>query len=112
MSSMTKITDGVEFDTIAREWRCKWETPEALAAAQKTLNEVLSTVKETDGVKEVQRVVCGGCKDFKIITSLPAEKFGEWDKAKFAPEEDFLTKLKEIEGIDTVEVQTFTLMKM
>mmetsp|Transcript_1184 Transcript_1184/g.1490 ORF Transcript_1184/g.1490 Transcript_1184/m.1490 type:complete len:141 (+) Transcript_1184:102-524(+) len=111
-SNMTTITEGVSFDTVAREWRCKWESEKALSAAQSAINEVLESVKATDGVKEVQRVVCGGCKDFKIITSLPADKFGDWEKAEFAPEKDFLAKLKTIEGIDTVETQTFTLMKM
>jgi len=24
IASMITITEGVEFDTIAREWRCKW----------------------------------------------------------------------------------------
>ena len=35
-----KITDGVEFDTIAREWRLKWSADSdkaSLAAVQKEL---------------------------------------------------------------------------
>ena len=65
-----------------------------------------------DGVKAVQRVVCGTCLDFKVITSLPADKFGEWEKAGFAPEKEFLDKLKAIDGLTTVETQTYTLMPM
>ena len=35
----TKITDGVEFDTIAREWRLKWSADndkKSLASAQQS----------------------------------------------------------------------------
>jgi hypothetical protein len=112
---MEKITEGVEFDTVAREWRCKWSPDnekKSLQEAQKVLDEQLKHIKGVDGVKDVQRVVCGGCMDFKVIISLSAPKFGEWEKAKFAPEEDFLAKLKAIHGISLVETQTFTLMSM
>lgn len=112
---MVTITEGIEFDTVARERRCKW-SPDAdkksLQEAQKLPNDVLKDVKAVNGVKDVQRVVCGGCMDFKVITSLPADKFGEWESAKFAPEEDFLAKLKAIDGISRVETQTYTLMPM
>ena len=76
------------------------------------MNIVLAEVKAVPGVKAVQRVVCGGCLDFKIITSLDAESFGKWEAAKFAPEETFLEKLKAIDGITAVETQTFTLMPL
>uniref|UniRef100_A0A7S2HG08 Uncharacterized protein n=1 Tax=Helicotheca tamesis TaxID=374047 RepID=A0A7S2HG08_9STRA len=113
--SMVTIAEGVEFDTIAREWRCKW-SPDgdkaSLVAAQKALEGVLSTVKAVDGVKKVDRVVCGGCMDFKVITSLPADKFGDWEKDAFAPETDFLDKIKAIDGITDVETQTYTIMPM
>ena len=112
---MPTITEGVDFDTVAREWRCKWvgdNDNKSLQEAQKALNGILVEVKKIDGVKGVQRVVCGGCLDFKVIVSLPADKFGEWEAAKFAPEESFLAALKAIDGISMVETQTFTLMPM
>eukprot|EP00549_Striatella_unipunctata_P003729 CAMPEP_0118705570 /NCGR_PEP_ID=MMETSP0800-20121206/19939_1 /TAXON_ID=210618 ORGANISM="Striatella unipunctata, Strain CCMP2910" /NCGR_SAMPLE_ID=MMETSP0800 /ASSEMBLY_ACC=CAM_ASM_000638 /LENGTH=112 /DNA_ID=CAMNT_0006607735 /DNA_START=104 /DNA_END=442 /DNA_ORIENTATION=+ len=112
---MVTIAEGVEFDTIAREWRCKWSGDNekaSLVAAEKAIEAVLSKVKAVDGVKGVQRVVCGGCLDFKIITSLPADKFGAWEGDQFAPEEEFLTTLKAIDGITEVETQTYTLMPM
>jgi hypothetical protein len=93
----------------------KWSVSDdkkSLQEAQKALESVLADVKKVEGVKDVQRVVCGGCLDFKVMTSLPADKFGAWEEAKFAPEEDFLGKLKEIDGISTIETQTFTLMPM
>mmetsp|Transcript_7041 Transcript_7041/g.16820 ORF Transcript_7041/g.16820 Transcript_7041/m.16820 type:complete len:183 (+) Transcript_7041:67-615(+) len=106
------ITDKVSFDNIAREWRCKWSADDdkaSLDAAQEALDSVISDVKSVDGVKSVQRVVCGGCLDFKVVVKLPADKFGDWENAGFAPEEAFLDKLKAIDGISTVETQTYTL---
>ena len=107
------ITEGVEFDTVAREWRCKWSPDndkKSLQELQKTLNDAVSEIKKVDGVKNVQRVVCGGCMDFKVIVALDGPKFGEWENMKFAPEEDFLTKIKAIDGVSQVETQTYTLM--
>lgn len=79
--NMGTIATGVEFDTVAREWRLKW-TPDhdkkSLATVQQTLNKFGASLKKIDGVKGVQRVVCGGCLDFKVIVSLPAEKWGAW----------------------------------
>ena len=112
---MVTITDGVEFDTIAREWRCKWsgdDDKKSLAEAQKALNEVLAEIKAVKGFLKVDRVVCGGCLDFKVITSLPAEDFGDWEGKKFAPEETFLKKLESIDGITAIETQTYTIMPM
>ena len=91
----------------------KWSTDSdkvSLAAAQKTLDSMVSELKGIEGVKSVQRVVCGGCLDFKVIVALPADKFGSWEQRQFAPEEKFLTAVKAIPGISTVETQTYTLM--
>mmetsp|Transcript_14946 Transcript_14946/g.23797 ORF Transcript_14946/g.23797 Transcript_14946/m.23797 type:complete len:151 (+) Transcript_14946:88-540(+) len=113
--AMTEIAKGVSFDTVAREWRMKWsgdEDKQSLVAAQEALNDVLSEVKAVPGVKSVQRVVCGGCLDFKVITSLEGDKFGEWESSGFKPEEEFIEKVKAIPGISFVETQTYTLMPM
>ena len=48
----------------------------------------------------------------QVSTALPIEKFAEWERNGFAPEEDFLTELKNIEGISNVETQNITFMKM
>jgi len=110
---MITIAEGVHFDTIAREWRCKW-SPDgdkvSLVAAQKALEAVIDDVKKVPGVKKVDRVVCGGCLDFKVITSLTADEFGKWEENKFAPEADFIEMLKAIDGISTIETQTYTIM--
>ena len=113
--TMVTITNGVEFDTIAREWRCKWSAEsdkQSLQDAQKLLDETLPALKALDGVKDVQRIVCGGCLDLKVVTSLPVEKFKAWEGTESAPESEFLTKLKAIEGVTQVETQTYTLMPM
>lgn len=106
------IAEGVEFDTIAREWRCKW-SPDgekaSLVALQKALETVTPEIKTVDGLKSIERVVCGGCLDFKVITSLTADKFGDWEKNEFAPEKEFLEMLKDIKGVSVIETQTYTV---
>mmetsp|Transcript_50055 Transcript_50055/g.112460 ORF Transcript_50055/g.112460 Transcript_50055/m.112460 type:complete len:113 (+) Transcript_50055:91-429(+) len=112
---MGEIAPGVTFGVIAREWRCKW-SPDgestSLVEAQKLLTLLLPKIKEVDGCKEVERVVCGTCHDFKVITSLPAFKFTDWEEKQFEPEKEFLEALGEIHGISQIETQTYTLMKM
>ena len=125
------ITQGVSFDTstwflcvcvavflgappnapataVAREWRFKWSTDNdkaSLAAAQKVLEQFKGRVKSVPGVKSVQRVVCGGCQDFKVIVALDAAKFGAWDATKFAPEQEFLGKERRFHSRDLPHVQ-------
>jgi hypothetical protein len=109
----TTIVEGVEFDTVAREWRCKWSADDdkrSLAELQRTLDESKDEIKAVDGVKSVQRIVCGGCLDFKVVIALEGEKFGDWSDSSFAPEESFLDKIKKIDGVSVVETQTYTLM--
>lgn len=109
---MPEITKTVKFENIAREWRCKWSEDadkESLSAAQAALNDVLAELSTMESVTSIQRVVCGGCHDFKVIIKLSAAGFGEWEKTGFAPEAAFLAKIKGIKGITTVETQTYTL---
>lgn len=57
------VAEGVDFDTVAREWRFKWSPDDdkaSLVEAQKVLDEMLDQVKAVDGVKSVERIVCGG----------------------------------------------------
>ena len=108
---MGAITDNVQFTHIAREWRCKWaeeDDKKTLTAAQAALDARLAQVKAVAGVQSVQRVVCGGCQDFKVIVKLDADSFGAWEAAEFAPEKEFLAEI-EAAGLKRVETQTFTL---
>jgi hypothetical protein len=113
-SNATKnITEGVEFDTVAREWRMKWSADDdkkSLAAVQKELTKVQPKLASVAGLKSVQRVVCGGCLDFKVVVALEADKYAAWEAAKFEPEESFLSAVKSISGVSSVETQTYTLM--
>lgn len=102
-----------EFNVVAREWRCKWSEDDgkkSLVELQKILAANLATLKALPGAK-VQRVVCGGCHDFKIITSLAKDDFGPWEAAGFAPEADVLAAMGAVAGASQVETQTFTLME-
>ena len=106
--AFASITENVSFDTVAREWRCKWSDTNdkaALSAAQ----ELLTSTEFPKGAK-VTRTVCGGCLDFKVAVALPAEEYGKWSEAGHPPEDEFLAGLKKIEGVTLVETQTFTLM--
>lgn len=44
----------------------------SLVEAQKALMMVLPAIKALPGFKNVQRVVCGGCLDFKVCFNLAA----------------------------------------
>lgn len=110
---MPNITASVSFDTVAREIRCKWSADNdkaSLEAAQKVLDAHKAALKAVPGVKSVQRVVCGGCHDFKIVTALDAAHFGAFEGTGFAPEAQIIAELKAIPGVSTIETQTYTLM--
>jgi hypothetical protein len=76
------------------------------------LDGMLAEIKAVPGVKSVQRVVCGGCFDFKVVVALDAGSFGTWEGAAFKPEAAFLEAVKAVPGVTTVETQTYTLMPM
>lgn len=110
---MPTIAKGVEFDTIAREWRCKWsekEDKKSLEEVQKTLSGLMDKVGAIPSLRNVQRVVCGSCFDFKVIISMSADKFPDWEGKGFEPETEFLDAIKKIDGVSAVETQTVTLM--
>jgi hypothetical protein len=109
---MGKIAEGVEFDTIAREWRLKFDLKnekKSLISAQQTLNVFKSQLQKIPGVKSIQRIVCGGCLDFKVIIALSADKYGDWEKNGHAPEAEFINSLKSIDGVTQIETQTYTI---
>mmetsp|Transcript_19007 Transcript_19007/g.49018 ORF Transcript_19007/g.49018 Transcript_19007/m.49018 type:complete len:113 (+) Transcript_19007:16-354(+) len=112
---MPNITPSVEFAHVAREWRCKWSEDNekaSLEAAQQAISEFVADLKKVDGVVSVQRVVCGGCKDFKIITKLTADKFSAFEASGHGPEEKFLEKLSAVPGLSNIETQTYTLEEL
>lgn len=76
---------------------------------QQTLDVFLPQIKNLNGVK-VQRIVCGGCLDYKVIVALPVAQFKEWESKGFAPENDFIAAIKAVDGVSQLETQTYTIM--
>eukprot|EP00525_Craspedostauros_australis_P007867 CAMPEP_0198109392 /NCGR_PEP_ID=MMETSP1442-20131203/1416_1 /TAXON_ID= /ORGANISM="Craspedostauros australis, Strain CCMP3328" /LENGTH=147 /DNA_ID=CAMNT_0043765027 /DNA_START=361 /DNA_END=804 /DNA_ORIENTATION=- len=106
----------MSFNRVCREWRCKYEgdkgTSESLEAISKVVDEYLPELKKlSDGVT-VNRLVCGGCLDFKLMTTVPLDDFGPWEESGYAPEAAFLEKIKAIPGVSQVETQTITNMEI
>lgn len=81
-----------------------------MVSAQVALESVLDDLKAVDGVKSVERVVCGSCFEFKVITSLDAENFNAWEENEFDPEVYFLEMLADIDGISSIETQSESAM--
>ena len=51
--------EGVDYDTMVREWSCKWKSEggkASLLACQMALEAVYDELKEVDGVKNVERI--------------------------------------------------------
>mmetsp|Transcript_21359 Transcript_21359/g.19430 ORF Transcript_21359/g.19430 Transcript_21359/m.19430 type:complete len:145 (+) Transcript_21359:64-498(+) len=108
--SMATITTGVEFTSKAREWRLKWSADDekkSLASVQQTLSIFQKEIKSIKGVTNVQRLICGGCLDYKVIITLPNEAFDEWEAGGFTPESEFLAAVKAVAGVTAIETQTF-----
>jgi hypothetical protein len=107
------VSNKVQFDTLAREWRCKWSADNdkaALDAVQAEVDAILPQIKAIEGFKKVDRVVCGGCSDYKLIISFHAAGFANLEAANL--EAAFLAKIGAIEGISQVETQTYTFMEL
>ena len=43
---------------------------------------------------------------------VPLDDFGPWEEKGYAPEAEFLEKLKAIDGVSQVETQTITNMEI
>jgi hypothetical protein len=122
-STPTSITlvPGLDSKLLGREWRCKYAdggggeggliNSKALEDAQKLFDDNLESLKKIQGVKGVHRIVCGACKDFKVIVVAGIDEFTAWESAEFAPEKEFLDKLRAIKGISNVETQKYTISK-
>ena len=105
----------VSFEHVLREWRCKYTmdaeggpaNSASLKACEALLQEYLPKLKALPAV-EVRRVVCGGCGDFKVVVTQPCAEHDAWKASDYAPEAEFIAKLKAIEGISAVETQEYT----
>merc|ERR1712146_524530 len=106
----------IEFSHVAREWRMKYAEGGLKGGAvelDKLLKEkYLADVKKLAGFVSCDRVVCGGCNDFKVVVKLKGDDFGAWEGAKFAPEEAFLEDAKKVAGVTDVDTQTYTFEEL
>ena len=84
----------------------------SLVAVQRVLLGFLSELKALEGLRSLQRVVCGSEYTFKVIVALEADKFAEWGGRSFEPEAAFLEACKATPGISKIETRTYTLMSM
>jgi hypothetical protein len=103
------LCEGVTFSSICREWRGKWSEDAdkaSLVAVNKLFNETfLPTIKSLEGFEKVQRIVCGDCHDWKFVIQFKSENYPE----TVAGEEPFLAAAGAIEGITSIETQTYTI---
>lgn len=64
----------MSFDRVCREWRCKYTgdkaTSESLEAISKLVDEYLPQIKASSSDATVNRLVCGSCLDFKLMTTV------------------------------------------
>merc|ERR1719215_1956005 len=98
---------------MAREWRCKWSEEnekKSLVLCQQVMAEVvIPQLRNTIGVLSVQRVVCGGNKDFKIIVKMGLDSFNDWAAHNFSPENEVVEALLSVEGVSEIAAQTWAL---
>merc|ERR1711933_479010 len=116
LAAVSLANGAMSFDRVCREWRCKYTgnkaDSESLEAIAKVVDEYLPELKAVSEGAAVNRLVCGSCLDFKLMTTVPLEDFGPWEGKDFAPEGEFLEKIKAIEGVSQVETQTITNMEI
>mmetsp|Transcript_30447 Transcript_30447/g.48808 ORF Transcript_30447/g.48808 Transcript_30447/m.48808 type:complete len:155 (+) Transcript_30447:68-532(+) len=107
------ICEEVHYNTLAREWRCKWSEEDqkrSLTECQRVLEEVVvPALRKVHGLLSVQRVVCGESKDFKVICKMSLDAFEDWATLSFFPEEKVVEAFYAIDGISKIECQTYTL---
>lgn len=49
---------------------------------------------------------------YDLPKKVPLDDFGPWEEKGYAPEAEFLEKLKAIDGVSQVETQTITNMEI
>lgn len=73
-NSVPLANGAMSFDRVCREWRCKYTgdkaTSESLEAISKLVDEYLPQIKAVSGGATVNRLICGGCLDFKLMTTV------------------------------------------
>lgn len=101
------------FDVVAREWHCQWiedNDKQSLRELQAFALKTRETLLRIPGVVGVYRIVCGECKEFKIITCVRRDCFADWEANDFKPELSCLQNFQAIPGVHAVETQTYEWM--
>lgn len=109
----SKIAEGVEYDTMAREWIAKYSLDgdkSSLVACQLALESVVEDLNEVDGLKSIQRIINEQDFEFRVIASVDAAKFKEWKDEDFFPEDMFFEMLGVIDGIYDAKARTSTIL--
>merc|ERR1711953_450178 len=108
---------GVKFNTVAKEWRCKWsedDDKQSLQGLQGILEANLDAIKAVPGVVDVRRIVCGECKDFKIVVAIKLSSMEAWKvlESPWAPEKAVMDAMGAVKGVTNVEQQLYSLMAL
>lgn len=73
-NSVPLANGAMSFDRVCREWRCKYTgdkaTSESLEAISKLVDEYLPQIKASSSGATVNRLICGSCLDFKLMTTV------------------------------------------
>mmetsp|Transcript_58794 Transcript_58794/g.131515 ORF Transcript_58794/g.131515 Transcript_58794/m.131515 type:complete len:129 (-) Transcript_58794:39-425(-) len=108
----TLLTEGVIFNQMAREWRCKWSDGSgniSLSLCQRALMDVAVPALQYVPGAQVQRIISEERQDFKVIVKCAVSDFDLWKQAGFSPENEFLEALESIPGVSEVASQTYTI---
>ena len=101
---------GIRYDTVAREWRCKVASRDALGEAQQAWQPFVAEVVRIPGVVRVQRLCCGTCLDFRILVSVREDAYSNWKETNHHPEKEVLGALRARVGCFDVQSQLLSIM--
>merc|ERR1719362_2160659 len=84
LHAVSLANGAMSFDRVCREWRCKYtgnkSDSASLEAISKVVDEYLPAIKGVSSDVKVNRLVCGSCLDFKLMTTVPLDDFGPWEE--------------------------------
>ena len=104
---------GVAYDTVAREWRCKWSADNdgaSVGQVQQVWEAMATRVRAIPGVVRVQRMCCGTCMEYKIVISMRARSYPAWEARDHEPEAEFLQLIGAIDGVSAATAQLYSIM--
>lgn len=116
-ATLLEQAPSVLYSTVAREWRCKVDTRERLGEVQSAWASLAPRAKAVPGVICVQRLCCGTCLDYKLLFSIKATDWSQWVAAQGgfdstplgALEQEFITAVRAIEGVDAATAQLYSI---